>query len=319
MNPAAPNPATHPVTHDVVGDAIFILGNHRSGTTILYHLMAAAGRNPCPGPFHLARHRARCAGMAVEPLDAMTARWLAAGIADRTVDGIAVSPLAPEEYGFALPNGCIDVAGLPAFVRFCADLRADPARPVDPGAPLLLKNPRDFPRFAHLAALFPRARFVFIHRRPEATVASRLRELVTLARNRSAYQAEIEPAYVQRMANPPLRLALQAGLSVRPGVAAWFAAEWLRNARVWANGIDALAPERWFALRFEDLCADPAGTLEPLFAFAGIPADRLGSAVAMVGQPRASPPAPWPTATRAFSAAAAPVLARAGYRCAAMK
>ena len=164
------------VACDATDRFVFILGNHRSGTTILYNVLVATGPFCHPTPFHLAHFRDYLENARFDRaacLTRMRARFAAKGIVDRFIDGIAAHPLSPEEYGFVLKRGRLAEATLDTFLEFCAFVRSD----ASPDQRLLLKNPLDFPnpRFIHEA--FPQARFIFIHRHPGPAIDSRIREL----------------------------------------------------------------------------------------------------------------------------------------------
>jgi len=163
---------------------IFILGHWRSGTTHLYNLMAEAGFGYVPpitaglpwDMFGIAR--------ALGPL---LERQLPE---TRYIDNIPVTPTSPQEDEIALANmsalsfyhgiyfprqfdrlidrglffdGCseAEIAGWEArFIYLMRKLA------LDQGRRLLIKNPVYTARPAHLARLFPGARFIHIHRSP---------------------------------------------------------------------------------------------------------------------------------------------------------
>jgi hypothetical protein len=79
---------------------VFIFGQHRSGTTIFYNALAAAGPFAYAGPFHIAHfaeYRRNAAFDRRAALAAMERRFEREGVAHRFVDDIPASPLTPEE------------------------------------------------------------------------------------------------------------------------------------------------------------------------------------------------------------------------------
>ncbi|NJN19548.1 MAG: sulfotransferase, partial [Oscillochloris sp.] len=90
-------------------ELVFIMGDHRSGTTLLYQLLAATGGFNVVTAYHvinfdqvLADHGA---GRSAAARCELAARLGALGISDRKLDGVIVSPDLPEEYGFLLEDG----------------------------------------------------------------------------------------------------------------------------------------------------------------------------------------------------------------------
>ena len=94
------------VLQDVTFRPLFIIGDHRSGTTLLYQLLAKTECFNVVNTYHVicydeivANHALGCEQAAQGALaDLLAAR----GLLNRVIDDVQVSPDLPEEYGFVL-------------------------------------------------------------------------------------------------------------------------------------------------------------------------------------------------------------------------
>jgi hypothetical protein len=250
------------------GAPVFILGYHRSGTTILYNALVQAGSFCHPTPYHLANFRDYREDECFDAEAALAAtrrRFESRGIADRFVDGIPAHALSPEEYGFALKGGRLRPRTLDTFRRFCDFVRSGP----DDDRPLLLKNPRDLINTPFIHRSFPQAKFVFIHRYPGPTIDSRIRELRLLFSRRSPYQAEIEPAYDSIMNRKLLSGAIRLCLRPERILALGFLYEFRRQAMRLLPNLEQLPGESYTTLTYEELCDDPEHVVGGVLAFLG--------------------------------------------------
>ena len=82
----------------------FILGNHRSGTTWLYQLLAETGRFSVLTAYHVITW-----GQEDATEEGLATQLAAQGITARTGDGVAVSPSLPEEYCYILNLSLIHI------------------------------------------------------------------------------------------------------------------------------------------------------------------------------------------------------------------
>jgi hypothetical protein len=254
---------------------VFIMGSARSGTTILYRLLAMTGRFNCVTAYHLvnydellANHRQ---GRTDAAKQALAERFRSLGIAGARFDGVEVSPDFPEEYGFALTESSrlqLTPRTLPRFLELCRKVQfvSDPARP------LLLKNPWDSRSFVYIKRVLPRSRFIFIHRHPADVVPSLLEGMRSLLRDRNPYHALLARHY-DRLMERPLRLRLtrllfssRFGMGAR--VVSWQVA---RTARYFVDNVGALAASDHLSVRYEDLCRDPDAVVNRILAFLGEP------------------------------------------------
>jgi len=233
---------------------IYLLGVPRSGTTLLYQLLA-----------HCFRVAYFCnAAEAHSRYAALMTYWMRARIRVHETDftseyGRARGPEAPSEgldiWRRFFPEGYVDD-------RYLDARAADTLRRIISAvsgilaAPFVNKDPNHCPRVRALDALFPGTLYVYVYRDPVATAAS----LLTIRRNRVA-RGEIE---------------LGTWTSVRPreydrfrdlDVVGQISGQVHCAALNALNDLRAVAADRWIGIRYETLCADPRGTMSRIAAF----------------------------------------------------
>lgn len=238
---------------------IFILGNHRSGTTWLYQLLAESGRFSVLTAFDVITW-----GQADATPAALAEQLDAGGISARKGDGIVVSPTLPEEYCYILNNAGHKSWLTPASLGLFSQI----VTALDDGRPIVLKNPWDYAHFPFLAQAFPAARFIFIHRHPFRVIHSAVGVFRAIWSERDGYVELLSRRYRRLWSNPLTRclfrwlgtgaLALDVR-SVTNGV---------RSANLhYVEHHDSIPVEQRLSVRYEDLCAAPQTELQRIFDF----------------------------------------------------
>ncbi|QEL20962.1 sulfotransferase family protein [Limnoglobus roseus] len=255
-------------------EPVFITGAHRSGTTLLYSLLLATHRFNGVTAYHVLRYRQilarHLAGETARAKGELAEQFRAAGVFDRVIDGVRVTPDLPEEYGFVIADPGpprLRPANLKRFTALCQKVQFTG----EAGRPLLLKNPWDFGRSQFAKQHYPRSKFLFLHRDPARTLNSQVNAGRTMLAARNAYLAMLTPRYGQLFRRP---------LALRP-------ARWLFGpghglgarllARGLVTGVQAAARDRaalprgdCFDVRYEDLCARPNETLAGILGWLGL-------------------------------------------------
>ncbi len=282
-----------PCLADTPAWPVFILGLHRSGTTLLYSMLAQAAHFNTVTAYHLAHYdellHNRVHGLEDAAREALTRRFAADGRTDRGLDRVAATAETTEEYAFLLlaKSGVrhLTPENLPHFIelarKICYLGRKDHT--------LLVKNPYDLATFALIREAFPGARFVLIHRHPLRTLTSSLRALRGLLASRNAYTATLSAPY-RRLHENPLALAIarllfHAQNPLGPLLLALGAAS---QVKYYLRHVEALPPGCVTELRYEDLCDQPEETLHKVLRDLGQPSHGTGSLADMVS-PRPIP------------------------------
>lgn len=237
---------------------LFLVGHWRSGTTLLHELLAldehfaAPSTYACFNPHHflLARHRAPSAARLARPTGDMT-----------------VSPSSPQEEEFALlcmgatspyeafvfPSALHQFEALcdPDLFEHAQELRWNDAitwilkatayaRGADKR--LLVKSPANSFRIPRLSTLFPCAIFIRLVREPCAVFASTLRLWRSMWERYALTAPLVQEVLIERILET--RLTLERRLQ---------------------SALRALPADRVATVRYEDLIADPCGTIELLY------------------------------------------------------
>lgn len=261
--------------NDVNFTPVFIQGNPRSGTTLLYNLLARTECFNFVTAYHvinydeiLFNHLNLKENQAKEGLN----RHLETlGIRSRMFDEIEVSSDMPEEYGFVLKNSGywykLSSKSLARFMEMCKKVQYISGR----HSQLLLKSPLDFPNFMFLKSTFPGAKFVFIHRNPIHMINSLLKAVRHSLASVNPVYALIIKDYA-KLFNQPMRLFLyrfivsshfSLGLRILTRYYASTFKYFLKN-------IGSLPESDYISFRYEDLCDEPEVNMVKIEEFLGI-------------------------------------------------
>lgn len=256
---------------------IFIVGDHRSGTTLLYQMLSSTQGFHFLSAYHVIHYREIVANHVQGRTDvvkqALAQRFAALGMSDRRIDDVVVSPDLPEEYGFVIedrPRPQLCSANLSRFAQMCRKLK------LIGGAekPILLKSPWDALNFIYLKQSFPEAKFIFIHRHPLAVIDSQLRAIRSMLESRNEYAALIAPWYSKltrsRMRLAAARMIFSPRLPLGQRIALRHVS---RVTGYFLQNVGKLPKADYFSLRYEDLCSDPRVTMEAALRFLQVPSE----------------------------------------------
>jgi len=177
---------------------VFILGMHRSGTTVLYEMLDALDHWNTLWAWHVASYDEIRSGKVDHAVSQsrFSQRLADAGMETRGVDAVKAGPETKEEYCFIMDNKGIGSQltkkAFPLFQEICETVQSTQPKV----RPLLLKNPWDFGNAHVIRQLIPTARFVYIHRHPIETVDSMYRFLNAAFQEPNAYMAMLSQRYL---------------------------------------------------------------------------------------------------------------------------
>lgn len=253
-------------------EPIFILGDHRSGTTLLYKTLASAGCFNVVKAYHVIKYDEILYNhkhhLEQERLQELQAEFDCLGISDRKIDTVRVSPELPEEYGFILRNAehdpYLNASNMTLFLEACRKVQFTS----NPENTLLLKNPWCFPHFDYIRQVFPNARFIFIHRNPINVIDSKLKAVDQTLSGWNAYIGLLSKQYQKIFKNPFYRFAYrmmylkQFSIGVNKTLM-----QAMESTSYFLGHVQDLRKSSYVSIRFEDLCDDPQTTLEGIFDF----------------------------------------------------
>lgn len=252
---------------------IFIMGDHRSGTTLLYKTLVETGCFNFVKAYHIIKydeimsnHLDRTEERAIEELKKLFASL---GIGDRTIDKVMATPNLPEEYGFILKNvtgeeSFITPENLPIFHQLCRKIQFIS----EPDRPLLLKNPWDFSQFMYVKSVVPSAKFIFIHRHPVHVINSKLKAARSLLADWNAYVALIAQQYEQIFNNPLQRNLFRLlhskyfNLGLRR-----VTKQSIESTTYFLENVESLPKPDYLCVRYEDLCQATEATINQILGF----------------------------------------------------
>jgi hypothetical protein len=255
--------------HDINFQPIFILGVHRSGTSILYKMLTATGSfNPVTA-YHIINYhellRNHHQNIEEQAKKKLSESFKREGLDDRGIDRLKVTADFAEEYGFLLNEQTIRMylspRNVPLFTEMCKKIKCIAGN----NKPILLKNPYDFSNFLFIKQMFPNAKFVFIHRHPLKTISSTLKAFQMIFQKKHPYMARLSPMYEKFYPNPlllqPLRLVFlkipKLGAIYITGISAQATHYYLQN-------IEKLPKNDYIAITYEEFCNHPQQTIETI-------------------------------------------------------
>ena len=252
-------------------DPIFILGLHRSGTSVLYKMLTASG---CFNPvtvYHLISYNHLLDDYKQNNQETNKTRLSKSfqnhGLDNRGIDALKISADFAEEYGFFLDEQSaqshLTKHNVSQFTQLCKKI----ITVTDATKPILLKNPYDFSRFIFIKKVFPNAKFVFIHRHPLKVLSSLINAVRVLFSNHNYYASQISRIYNKIYENPLSRSALQYltthlsifGLMLLTTHASV-------STRYYLKHIHKLPDSCYLSITYEDLCNHPQQTIENIFS-----------------------------------------------------
>jgi len=239
---------------------VFIIGPHRSGTSILYRVLGQTGVFNQPTVFDVLNWRRL---LWLNEHDAIGVM----GVNDRGYDLLPVEADSPVEYQVAFststPRPVVTDDHIQEFHTFCRKLTFLKG----PDRPLLLKNPYDAKHFLFLQRHLPNSRFLFIHRDPAAVISSQIKAINAVLTEKNEFEALLVERY-RRLFENPLKLWLgRLVYSERLPYLFWRVA-W-SHAKVCDYTVTyrAVLGDRALDITYADLCRDPAAVVSRVLMF----------------------------------------------------
>ena len=243
---------------------VFILGMHRSGTTVLYEMLAAMDHWNTLWAWHVASYDEIRSGKTEHAVSKsrFSQRLADAGMETRGVDAVKAGPETKEEYCFIMDNkgfgSKLTTKAFPLFREICETVQS--TQPLD--RPLLLKNPWDFGNAHVIRQIIPTARFVYIHRHPMETVSSMWRFLDAAFQEPNPYMAMMSERYLGITRSRWKMGALRTVVRRIPGafidgLILWFG----RQCDGYLKSIDLVPESARLEITYDQLCENPNATM----------------------------------------------------------
>lgn len=253
---------------------VFIIGMHRSGTTLLNRMLAASGAFNVTSLFHIVnRHRLLRLHSFPDELEASRSELAGslrdAGVHTRAYDSMTVGVDETEEYAWALDHQgrwpLLNERNLPGFLTFARKVQfvQNQARP------LLLKSPYDVVNFAYLRNVFPTAPFIFIHRNPIEVANSQYRMYRNVIDHRDLYEALLSDG-LRALYDSPTKLALtRLAFSERLEILFWLVCRRIIQACGYLTKHVPSVDGPTVTFTYPELCTQPADVVHRVLACVG--------------------------------------------------
>jgi len=246
---------------------VFILGLHRSGTSILYKMLTAT---ECFNPvtaYHLIEydkliynHIKQREEIAKKELSESFRKQ---GLDDRGIDKLKINADFAEEYGFLLGQHSNQMYISPKNLSLFKDMCKKIQLISENNKPILLKNPYDLPNFLYIKKVFPNAKFVFIHRHPLKTLSSTIKALDVLLKNKNPYTTRLFKLYNKIFENPlSLFMVRFCFCRLKELGVMYLTLNSSNGTRYYLNNIQNLPKNDYVSISYEDFCKDPQKNME---------------------------------------------------------
>jgi hypothetical protein len=255
---------------------IFVMGDHRTGTTILYTLLGATGCFNTLTVYHvLNRHELlhnHAKNITAQRKDDLAEVFRSKGLSNRVLDGIRAGPDMPEEYGYALQVKGPRLWLRPENLHEFTTLGKKVQHISDQTKPLLLKNPWDFfLNFMYVKQAFPRSKFIFIHRNPIRTINSQLSATRSMYNAKNEYIAMVLEPYRRTFERPALLRVVRFLFSSHFDLGYRLVSRHVARAvDYYLRNIGAFPAQDYVSVRYEDLCAQPERTITTILDTLGM-------------------------------------------------
>ena len=251
---------------------IFILGLHRSGTSILYKMLTETQEfNPVTA-YHIINYDQllynSIKNKENKAKKELTKYLQSQGQKNRVIDKLKITADFAEEYGFLLRKYSskyyITKNNVAKFIELGKKIQFISKN----NKPLLLKNPYDLPNFPYIKSTFPTAKFIFIHRHPYRSISSLVKAVKLILKTRNSYTSLLFRDYNTAFENPLLlhsyRLAFSKYLPFGTILLSNMAA---RNLKKYMKNINQIPKKDYINLTYETLCEKPQETMQNILEF----------------------------------------------------
>ena len=251
---------------------IFILGLHRSRTSILYNMLAATECFNTVTAYHLIHYDELLSHHHQQQehtkKQVLTQTLKTQGMNDRGIDKLRITADFAEEYGFLLGKHTLQMKLIPKNLPLFTELMKKITYLSNNNKPILLKNPYDFSNFMYIKHVLPQAQFIFIHRHPYKTLSSSIKALRFLLQKKNPYTTLLFRLYTQLLRRPLLLRCLRSWFTTfYPLGIAFLTLYTAKATRSYLHHIHQLAPQDYIEITYEDLCNTPQQTIQTIIDF----------------------------------------------------
>jgi hypothetical protein len=245
---------------------VFILGFHRSGTSILYKMIQSTGEFNSVTTYHVMQYDRlvynKINNIQKKAKEKLNNFFIENDTKDRGIDRLKMESDLPLEYAFLIDQGYLfnklDDKNIEKIKEVCKKIQF--VEGIE--KKLLLKNPWDFANFLFIKEKIPEAKFVFIHRHPYPVINSSLKALRTLTEQKTVYSEVVSPTARKLSENPALKAFAETVLWPKLPLALPLIVEHhKKHADYFTKNINKLKKSEYVNVTYEELCANPSDTI----------------------------------------------------------
>jgi hypothetical protein len=255
---------------DISYKPVFILGLHRSGTSILYKMLHSTdyfnGLTAYDVVYYNRLLYNKKHGLEEEFKQRFNNLIKKTGQQNRDIDKIKMNADFAIEYSFLLGPPYlfqrINKKNIDLFDMVCKKIQLVKSEKNR----LLLKNPWDFPNFLSIKEKIPQSKFIFIHRHPLDIMNSSMNALRVIINKETVYSEIFSPFAKKIDENPLLQWVLQSLLIPQLPVGLSLLTEnRVRYTKKFLTDIKKLDKKSFINIKYEDLCTHTSATMKKVF------------------------------------------------------
>jgi len=260
---------------DLSFEPVFILGLHRSGTSILYKMLGAAGKLNVLTAYHILNYDNLIYNHIYNLEDKCKKKlndtFKIKGITTRLTDHMQVNSNYAHEYMYIFSERNypwkITEKNKLLFDEICRKLKLISNNDY----PLLFKNPHDYSNFLTIKKLYPNSKFIFIHRNPIDVISSTMWLWKTLLNSKNEYTAMFSKRYAQ-IFDIPLLLWLNRIFytSIFPPGVFEVIHTCSYSTKYFLKNVNKIEENNFISIKYEDLCKNPNDTMSNILRFLDI-------------------------------------------------
>lgn len=241
---------------------IFIMGLHRSGTSILYKMLGETDNFTILTIYHLLNYDNLLYyyvnSLEEEKKEELNQLFKDMDIKTRKTDELKVTADYAHEYMYIFSQKNypwkLTTENIQLFEELCKKLKYISGK----NNPVLLKNPYDYPNFLFIKKNYPDAKLIFIHRNPLEVISSSMRLYETRLKSKDELMGLYYDKYNDTFKNP-LVLFLQRIYYISCFPLGIF--EVIRRSakanKYFLKNIRYLSKEDYISITYEKLCMEP--------------------------------------------------------------
>jgi hypothetical protein len=253
-------------------EPVFIMGLHRSGTTILYKMLAETGKFNILTAYHVIFYDEllynHINGIEEKKKEEFNNLLIEKGIITRKTDNVKVSADYAHEYLYIFTERgypwTIATENKEFFEEMCKKFKFISEN----NNPILLKNPYDYSNFIFIKKAFPNAKFIFINRNPLEVISSTMRLWRTHFSSKNEFLAMYYKQYERIYDNPVSRFIFKKYYLSKfpPGIFEPIRRS-AKGTDYYLKNIKSLSEKDYISITYEKLCADPNKSIGQILDF----------------------------------------------------